>query len=131
MQAIIMAGGVGSRLRPLTCEIPKPMAPILGKPVVQYSLELLKRHGITGCTMTLQYLPEKIIRAFGDGRRLGLPISYALEKQPMGTAGSVKNAMEQVDGTFVVMSGDALTDVDLTDAIRFHREKKAMATLVL
>lgn len=131
MQAILMAGGVGSRLRPLTCEIPKPMAPILGKPVAQYALELLRRHGIEECTMTLQYLPDRIVRAFGDGRALGMRISYALEKEPLGTAGSVKNAMEGIEGTFLVMSGDALTDVDLSAAIRFHRERKAAATLVL
>ena len=83
MQAILMAGGVGSRLRPLTCDIPKPMASVLGKPVVEYSLELLKRHGIEDCTMTLQYLPDRIIRAFGDGQALGMRISYALEKEPL------------------------------------------------
>lgn len=131
MKAIIMAGGEGSRLRPLTCNRPKPMVPVLGKPVMQYSIELLKKHGITDIGVTLQYLPEQIKQYFGDGSDFGVNLTYFIEDSPLGTAGSVKNAQSFLDQTFIVVSGDALTDIDLSAAINFHRKKNAEATLVL
>jgi mannose-1-phosphate guanylyltransferase/phosphomannomutase len=131
MKAVIMAGGEGTRLRPLTCNIPKPMMPILEKPVMQYTVELLKKHNIVDIAVTLQYLPDEVIRYFGDGKDFGVNMRYFIEETPLGTAGSVKNGENFLDDTFIVISGDALTDIDLSKAITFHREKKSVATLVL
>lgn len=131
MKAVIMAGGEGTRLRPLTCDRPKPLVPVLGVPVMRHGIELLKKHGITEIYVTLQYLPAEIIRAFGDGSSMGVRLSYFTEDAPLGTAGSVKNAVGGLNEDFLVISGDALTDIDLTEVIRFHKEKKAEVTLVL
>lgn len=131
VKAVIMAGGEGTRLRPLTCNIPKPMMPILEKPVMQYAVELLRKNGITDIAVTLQYLPDEVIRYFGDGKDFGVNIRYFIEEYPLGTAGSVKNAENFLDDTFIVISGDALTDIDLSEAIDFHREQGAITTLVL
>ena len=131
MKAIIMAGGAGSRLRPLTCGRPKPIVPIMNKPVMGHIIELLKKNGITEIGVTLQYLPEKIENMFGDGSEYGVHMEYFIEDSPLGTAGSVKNAEEFLDDTFVVISGDALTDIDLTKAINFHKSKNTLCTLIL
>ena len=131
LQAIIMAGGEGERLRPLTCNLPKPLAPLLGEPVMGYALRLLKRHGMENVGVTLWYQPGKIRRAFGKGERYQVRLKYFEETEPMGTAGSVKLAQKSVESTFLVLSGDGLTDCDLGEALRFHKEKKALATLVL
>jgi len=131
MKAVVMAGGEGSRLRPLTIERPKPMVPVVNKSVLAHILDLLKKHGITDIVMTVQYLANEIQQAFGDGEGFGVDIKYALEDTPLGTGGSVKNAQEYLDDTFLVISGDALTDFDLTAIINYHRQKKAMATLTL
>ena len=131
MKAIIMAGGAGSRLRPLTCGRPKPIVPIMNKAVMGRIIELLKKNGITDIGVTLQFLPEKIEDMFGDGSEMGVNIKYFIEDSPLGTAGSVKNAEEFLDDTFVVISGDALTDIDLTKAIEFHKSKNTICTLVL
>lgn len=131
MKAIIMAGGEGSRLRPLTCGIPKPMVPVLNRPVMSYIVDLLNRHDFGDIGVTLQYLPEEIRNYFGPGSDFNVHLKYFIEDVPLGTAGSVKNARSFLDQTFLVISGDALTDFDLSQAIAFHREKGAMATLVL
>ncbi|MFL0196724.1 sugar phosphate nucleotidyltransferase [Clostridium sp. WILCCON 0269] len=131
MKAIIMAGGEGTRLRPLTCNIPKPMMPVIGKPIMEYILELLRATGIKDIGATLQYLPDEIINYFGDGKEFGVNISYFIEETPLGTAGSVKNAEAFLNDTFIVISGDALTDIDLSEAIAYHKKKGAVATLVL
>jgi mannose-1-phosphate guanylyltransferase/phosphomannomutase len=131
MKAIIMAGGEGTRLRPLTCNIPKPMMPIMDKPVMEYTVELLKKNGITDIGVTLQYLPDEITGYFGDGKDFGVNMRYFIEETPLGTAGSVKNAEAFLDDTFIVISGDALTDIDLSKAIAYHKKKQSMATLVL
>jgi len=131
LKAIVMAGGSGSRLRPLTCGLPKPMVPVMNRPLMEYSLDLLNFHGLREVAATLQYLPEKIRQQLGDGSRFGLHLQYYVEEEPLGTAGSVKNAADFLDETFIVISGDALTDFDLTHALEFHRQKGAMATLVL
>lgn len=131
MQAVIMAGGKGVRLRPMTCNLPKPMVPVLGRPVMEYSLHLLKKHGVKRAVATVQYLPEAISRYFGDGSPWGVRLEYAQEDTPLGTAGSVKNAMDGINEPFFVLSGDALTDIDLTRAMAFHREKQAAVTIVL
>ncbi|MHC1683856.1 MAG: sugar phosphate nucleotidyltransferase [Clostridiaceae bacterium] len=131
MKGIIMAGGEGSRLRPLTCNLPKPMMPMIGKPVMQYAIELLKKYGIRDIGVTLQYLPDEIQDYFGDGSELDVRLRYFIEDIPLGTAGSVKNAEDFLDETFIVISGDALTDINLKQAMDFHKEKGALATIVL
>jgi mannose-1-phosphate guanylyltransferase / phosphomannomutase len=131
MKAVVMAGGEGSRLRPLTIRRPKPMVPIAGKPVMEHILDLLKRHNITEVIVTVQYLASNIEDYFGNGSQFGMRITYSREDVPLGTAGSVKNAEEQLTEPFLVISGDALTDYDLTDLISYHNEKGALATLLL
>jgi mannose-1-phosphate guanylyltransferase/phosphomannomutase len=132
MKAVVMAGGEGSRLRPLTISRPKPMVPIVGRPVAEHILNLLKEHGITDVIMTVQYLASNIEDYFGDGAQFGMRIRYSREESPLGTAGSVKNAESWLrDEPFLVISGDALTDYNLSKIIEFHREKQAMATLTL
>ncbi|MFC4078318.1 sugar phosphate nucleotidyltransferase [Salinithrix halophila] len=130
MKAVIMAGGKGTRLRPLTSRLPKPMVPLLDKPCMEYIIELLKRHGIEEIAVTVQYLPQAIQNHFGDGSDYGVKIQYFEETLPLGTAGSVKNAEDFLDDTFIVISGDALTDFDLDKAVAFHRERRAIGTLV-
>jgi mannose-1-phosphate guanylyltransferase/phosphomannomutase len=131
MKAVLMAGGEGSRLRPLTIVRPKPMVPIVNKPVMEHVLLLLKRHGITDVIVTVQYLASVIEDYFGDGSSLGMNITYSVEEVPLGTAGSVKAVQDQLDETFLVISADALTDFDLASIIEFHRERRATATLTL
>ena len=131
MKAVVMAGGEGSRLRPLTINRPKPMVPMVSKPVLSHILDLLKRHGITEVVLTLHYLPEDIQSYYGDGHSLGMRISYAIEETPLGTAGSVKNAQQYLDEPFLIISGDAVTDINLQQVIDFHQAKKAEATLTL
>lgn len=126
-----MAGGEGSRLRPLTCTRPKPMVPVANRPMMEHIVELLKNNGLTEIGVTLQYLPQEIQDYFGDGREFGVNMQYFLEETPLGTAGSVKNASRFLDETFLVISGDALTDIDLSKAIAYHRAKNSLATLVL
>jgi len=131
VKAVVMAGGAGSRLRPLTINRPKPMVPIVNKPVMGHIFDLLKRHGITDVIVTLQYMAEDVQDYFGSGHSFGMNIEYSIEEVPLGTAGSVKLAQELLDDTFLVISGDAVTDIDLAKVIAFHQEKKAVATLTL
>ena len=131
MRAVIMAGGSGSRLRPLTCDLPKPMVPVLNRPVMHYTVDLLKKHGIQEIAVTLAYLPRAIKDYFEDGADFGVRLQYFVEETPLGTAGSVKNAAGFLPGTFVVISGDALTDLDISQAVAFHKERGSQATLVL
>ena len=131
MKAVLMAGGEGSRLRPLTILRPKPMVPIVDKPVMEHVLDLLKRHGITEVVVTVQYLASVIQDYFGDGANLGMKIHYSVEEVPLGTAGSVKKAESLLDDTFIVISGDALTDFDLGAIIDFHKSREATATITL
>jgi mannose-1-phosphate guanylyltransferase / phosphomannomutase len=132
MRAVLMAGGSGTRLRPLTCELPKPMVPAISKPIAEHIINLLKRHQIEEVIVTLHYLPEVIQQYFGDGSDFGIKIHYAIEAEgALGTAGCVKNVEEILGGTFLVISGDSLTDIDLTGAIEFHRQKGAKATIIL
>lgn len=131
MKAVLMAGGEGSRLRPLTILRPKPMVPIVNKPVMEHVLDLLKRHGITEVIVTVQYLASVIQDNFGDGSQLGMNIVYSVEETPLGTAGSVKKAQELLNETFIVISADALTDFDLGKIVDFHHSRHATATLTL
>src|SRR6266568_2270203 len=131
MKAVVMAGGEGTRLRPLTSNQPKPMVPIVGKPCMEHILELLRDHGLTEVIVTVAFLPQAIRSYFGDGETLGLQVGYSVEESPLGTAGSVRLATRQLDETFLVISGDALCDVDLSALIAFHRERKAAVTIGL
>lgn len=132
MRAVLMAGGSGTRLRPLTCDLPKPMVPILNRPIAEHIINLLKRHDITEIIATLHYLPDTMRDYFQDGSDFGVQMTYAVEEdQPLGTAGCVKNIAELLDDTFLVISGDSITDFDLTAAIKYHKEKKSKATLIL
>lgn len=131
MKAVIMAGGDGKRLRPLSCTMPKPMVPLLNKPVLGYCMELIKKHGFDEAILTLRYLPNVIRRYIGDGSAFGIKAECAVEDKPMGTAGGVKNALRQADDSVLIMSGDAMCDFDLTDAMREHRRSGAAATILL
>ncbi len=132
MRAVLMAGGSGTRLRPLTCDLPKPMVPILNRPIAEHIINLLKRHDITEIVATLHYLPDAMRDYFQDGSDFGVQITYSVEEdQPLGTAGCVKNIAELLDETFLVISGDSITDFDLTAAIEFHKQQKSKATLIL
>ncbi|MFZ5823114.1 MAG: sugar phosphate nucleotidyltransferase [Bacillota bacterium] len=131
MKAVVMAGGEGTRLRPLTVNRPKPMVPVVNRPVMEHIVALVRQHGIHEIISTLHYLPEVIQEHFGNGSEFGVKMSYSVETTPLGTAGSVRQAADELTETFLVISGDALTDMNLTDLIRFHREKGAVATLAL
>lgn len=132
MRAVLMAGGSGTRLRPLTCDLPKPMVPILNRPIAEHIIHLLKRHRIREVIATLHYLPDVMRDYFQDGSEFGVQITYAVEEdQPLGTAGCVKNIEEFLDDTFLVISGDSITDFDLRAAVEFHHRKGSKATLVL
>ena len=127
-----MAGGEGTRLRPMTASMPKPLLPIVNKPIMEHVLRLLQRHGFTETVVTVQFLASLVRNYFGDGEELGMALHYATEEVPLGTAGSVKNAESLLrDDTFLVISGDALTDFDLTDLVKFHRDKGALVTVCL
>ena len=132
MRAVLMAGGSGTRLRPLTCDLPKPMVPVVNRPIAEHIINLLKRHGITEVIATLHYLPDVMRDYFQDGSEFGVQMSYSVEdEQPLGTAGCVKKIQEWLEETFLAISGDSITDFDLQAAIAFHRRKRAKATLIL
>ena len=131
MKAVVMAGGEGTRLRPLTSNQPKPMVPIVGKPCMEHILELLRKHDFDDVIVTLAFLPQAIRSYFGDGESLGLSIEYSVEESPLGTAGSVRLASGKLDDTVLVISGDALCDIDLGKLLAFHREKGAAVTIGL
>ncbi len=131
MKAVIMAGGEGTRLRPLTSNVPKPMLPLVNRPMMEHIVGLLREHGIGEIVVTVAYLANSIRTYFGDGSEFGVKMVYAIEENPLGTAGSVRNAREVLDERFLVISGDVLTDVDLSSIIRFHEEREALATIGL
>jgi mannose-1-phosphate guanylyltransferase/phosphomannomutase len=131
LQAVIMAGGEGTRLRPLTSNMPKPMLPVANRPLMEHTIELLRRHGITDVVATVQFLSSVIRNYFDDGSDLGVSLGYATEEVPLGTAGSVLGARDLLSGRLLVISGDALTDLDLEEVVAWHESKGAAATLVL
>ncbi len=130
-KAVIMAGGFGTRLRPLTMSIPKPMVPLANIPMMEHIVNLLKKHGITDITALLYYQPESIKEHFGDGSHFGITMHYVQADADYGTAGSVRNAAKDFNEPILVMSGDVLTDIDISSAIAFHKEKKSQATILL
>ena len=126
-----MAGGQGTRLRPLTSNQPKPMLPIVGRPMMQHILRLAHNHGFDEMVATVHFLASVVRNFFGDGSDLGLSLSYATEEEPLGTAGSVKNAAPLLDERVLVLSGDSVTDIDLTELVQFHEKKGAAVTVTL
>ncbi len=130
-KAVIMAGGFGTRLRPLTMTIPKPMVPLVNTPMVGHIVNLLKKHNFNDIISVLYFQPDKITSYFEDGSKFGVSMSYVHAKADYGTAGAVKNAFEQLGDRFLVISGDVLTDFDLTKALDFHIANKSQATLLL
>ncbi len=131
MKAVIMAGGEGTRLRPLTSNAPKPLLPLVNRPMMEHVVDLLKRHGIDEIVVTVAFMANAIREYFGDGSEFGVNIVYATEETPLGTAGSVRNAMQHLTERFVVISGDVLTDIDLGAIVEFHEANDAMATIGL
>jgi len=133
MKAVVLAGGFGTRIKPLTYTIPKPMLPLAGKPILEHVIDLLKNHGITEAIFLLYFQPEGITNHFRDGREFGIKINYVIPPEDYGTAGAVKFASENLKGDepFLVISGDLLTDVDLTSFIEYHKKKKALVTIGL
>src|SRR3954468_21553009 len=129
MKAVIMAGGEGSRLRPLTSNQPKPMLPLANKPMMEHIVGLLKRHGFDDIVVTVAFMANTIRTYFGDGAEFGVRLVYATEEQPLGTAGSVRNAMDELDDRFLVIRGDVVTDVDLGAIAREHVERGALTTI--
>src|SRR5512132_3484197 len=129
MKAVIMAGGEGTRLRPLTSNAPKPMMPIANAPMMEHIVGLLHRHGFDDIVVTVAFMANHIRNYFGDGSELGVRMVYATEETPLGTAGSVLNARDELDTRFLVISGDVLTDIDLGAIARFHDERGALATI--
>jgi mannose-1-phosphate guanylyltransferase len=132
MRVMVMAAGKGTRLRPVTDLVPKPMAPVANQPVLHHILALLKRHGLTEIVLNLHHLPEAITGYVGDGSGLGLDVHYSVEPELLGTAGGVKKNQDFLGtGTFLIMSGDALTDIDLTGLIAAHRRNGSIATIAV
>jgi mannose-1-phosphate guanylyltransferase len=129
MRAMIMAAGLGTRLRPITYEMPKPMVPVLNRPVMEHIIELLARHGFTEVNANLHWFPELIRDRFGDGSRFGIELRYSEEEALLGTAGGVRKAADFLGEDFLVISGDALTDIDLAAMREFHRSHGGIATL--
>ncbi len=131
MQALILAGGKGTRLRPLTIHTPKPVVPIVNKPFLNYQIDLLKAAKVTDITLSLSYQPGKIEEIFADGQDYGVRIHYAVEASPLGTGGAYKNADAHLKETAIVFNGDVLTDMDLAKIVAQHKARKAAATIVL
>jgi NDP-sugar pyrophosphorylase family protein len=131
MKAVILAGGEGTRLRPLTLSVPKPVVPVVDRPFLRHQLDLLATVGVTDIVFSVAYRPERVQAVFGDGSGLGRHITYAVEDTPLGTGGAVKNAEPHLDEVTIVFNGDVLTDVDLPAVVRAHRETGASATIVL
>src|SRR6516225_3818641 len=131
MKAVILAGGEGTRLRPLTSSQPKPMMPIVNAPMMEHIVKLLAQHGFDDIVVTVAFLANHIRNYFGDGSDFGVRMRYATEESPLGTAGSVRNAMAELDDTFLVISGDVVTDIDLGQILAEHRARDAFASIAL
>src|SRR5215208_992812 len=132
MKAILLAGGKGTRLRPLTIHTPKPIVPIFNRPFLHYQIDLLKQvPEIDEVILSLNYQPRRVEEIFGDGSELGIKIRYVVEPAPLGTAGAIKYAGDNLTESVVVFNGDVLTQIDLAAVIRLHRERRARATIVL
>ncbi len=131
MKAVILVGGGGTRLRPLTCNRPKAMVPIVNQPFLVHVLGYLKRHNIDEVILAMSYLPQSIEAYFGDGRKLGIRLTYVVEDSPLGTSGAVRNVAGRLEETFFTLNGDIFTEIDLTSMLGLHRQKQAKATIAL
>lgn len=131
MKALFLAGGLGTRLKPITNDLPKPMVPIMGKPLLERNIENLKKHGIDEVLLSTCYKPHKIEEYFGNGEGLGIKIGYISEDMPLGTGGAIKNAQNFLSDAFVVFNADILSDIDISDMIRFHKQTGAIATIAV
>ena len=131
MKALILIGGLGTRLRPFTCHTPKPLLPIVNRPFLEYQFELIRRHGIKEVILCMAYLPGEFKNYFGTGRKWGINIHYVEEKEPLGTGGAIGNAAQLIDGPTLIFNGDILTDVDLSGMMRFHAKNNAFITIAL
>ena len=131
MKAVILAGGEGTRLRPLTLSLPKPVVPVVDRPFLRHQLDLLARAGVREVVFSVAYRPDQVRSVFGEGAAAGISIRYAVEDTPLGTGGAVRNALELLDQRTIVMNGDVLTDVDLCAVVAEHEASGAAATLVL
>lgn len=133
MIAVILIGGQGTRLRPLTLDTPKPLLPVVNRPFLHYQFEVLKRHGVRDVVLCAQYRAETFVKALGTGRSLGMRLKFVKEDQPLGTGGALKNAEKQIasKGTFLVLNGDVLNAFDVGAFLRLHRRKRSVATLAL
>jgi len=131
MKAIILTGGEATRLRPLTCNTPKAMVPVLNTPFLEHVIRHLSQHQVREIVLTLSHRQQPIKRYFRDGSQFGVRLSYTIEDTPLGTAGAVKNAEKYLDETFLVLNGDIFTDLDITAMIQFHRDRKAKVTIAL
>lgn len=131
MKAVILIGGEATRLRPLTCNIPKAMVPVLNTPFLEHVICYLSEHQVKDIILTQNHLSQPIESYFGDGSRFGVKLNYVIEETPLGTAGAVKNAEKYLGETFLVLNGDIFTDLDITAMIQSHRERKAKATIAL
>jgi len=131
MKAIILAGGLGTRLRPLTDKTPKPLLPIKGKPIIQYAIENLKKHEITNIILGISYHADKIKEYFGDGKQFGVNINYSVEEEPLGTGGAVKQAAKDISDAFILLWGDNLTDINFSEMLKVHKRNNAKLTIAL
>ncbi|MCX6001583.1 MAG: NDP-sugar synthase [Chloroflexi bacterium] len=131
MKAIILVGGEGTRLRPLTYSVVKPMVPVVNRPFIEHVILKLAAHGINDIVLAMGYKPDSIFAYFKDGAGAGIKLSYSLEEKPLGTAGAVKNAGGHVEDTFFVLNGDTFSDIDYTEMLAFHRRNRALATIAL
>lgn len=131
LTAVVLVGGEGTRLRPLTLDMPKPMVPVLNRPFLEHFLLRLREHGVQRAILASGYLPDAIREYFGDGSEFGMRIDYVVEDSPLGTAGAVKNAARDVTSTFLVLNGDVMMDLDITALLKQHRDTNAEATLSL
>src|SRR5437660_11488626 len=131
MKAVIMAGGEGSRLRPLTSNQQKAMMPLVNRPMMEHIIRLLKDHGFDDLVVTVAFMANNVRTYFGDGSEFGVRIQYATEETPLGTAGSVRNAKDELKERFLVFAGGVVTDIDLSAIVKFHEQKGAIATIGL
>ena len=131
MKALILIGGMGTRLRPFTLHTPKPLLPVLNKPFLEWQFQILRRHGIRDIVLCTSYQAGTFRRSLGDGRRLGVRLSYAHERLPLGTGGAVKNAERHFDGTTLVLNGDVLNALDIGAFLRSHRKSRAELSIAL
>lgn len=129
--ALILCGGKGTRLRPITYEIPKPLVPVHGKPIIEHIFDLLKKYGVTDIILSVGHMKEKILKEIENWSKLGFNIDYVAEKKPMGTGGAIKLARKKLPKTFIVSNGDELKNLDIIDMYEMHKKNKALATIAL